>query len=327
MGNTSDIIPDGETINKEKNIEISPVFNEKVYIWIDPEIENEENTDHYNYLFTQKNIDCKRFDKCKEGFDYLIQKENDFKEIVIIISGKLFKEFYYLMKKNIKSIKFSPIIVVFTDSAHLFINQLKMNNIYYKNDLFDTKLIFNRRIQLEDFLENKIREGNDLTFDIIDNLDQLIIPTYYAYLLDDVNIIEIDYFNNFLQKKFLPPSEEEIKDLTKKDPKALNLKFGNQTIPLILNQIKDKKIPKEILIKYWLKIYCLQSEFYNEQNKSLRNADNEVYFYYPFIKLCYEGIKKGYLKSYNKEIYRCSKITKKEFIEIENHFKNSYKKK
>ena len=52
-----------------------------------------------------------------------------------------------------------------------------MNNIYYNNDLFDNKLIFNRALQFEDYIENKNREGNDLTFDLIVNLDQLIIPT------------------------------------------------------------------------------------------------------------------------------------------------------
>ena len=125
---------------------------------------------------------------------------------------------------------------------------------------------------------------------------------------------------------FLPPSEEEIKNLTTQNPEVLSLKLGNKEIPKLLNQIKDKKAPNEIIIKYWLKKYCLQSEFYSQQNKSLRSADNQVNYYYPFIKLCYEGIKKGFLKSYNKEIYRCSKITKKEFIEIQKYFHKTHKK-
>ena len=162
---------------------------------------------------------------------------------------------------------------------------------------------------MEDYIENKNTEGNDLTFDLIVNLDQLIIPTYFSYLLDDVKRPEIDCFNNFLQKTFLPPSEEEIKNLTTQNPEVLSLKLGNKKIHKLLNQIKDKIAAKEIIIKYWLKIYCLQSEFYCQLNKSLRSANNQVNYYYPFIKLCYEGIKKGFLKSYNKEIYRFSKIT------------------
>ena len=304
-------------------------FNEKIYVWMDPQIYNDQNKIHYKNLFSEKNIDCKRYNNVEEGFDFLIKKENNFKEIVIIISGKYFNDFYHRIKKNITSIKFSPTIIVFTGAAKFFINQLKMNNIYYNNDLFDKKLIFNRALQLEDYIENKNTEGKDLTFDLIVNLDQLIIPTYFSYLLDDVKRPEIDCFNNFLQKTFLPPSEEEIKNLTtqnSEDSEVLSLKLGNKKIPKLLNQIKDKKAPKEIIIKYWLKIYCLQSEFYCQQNKSLRSADNQVNYYYPFIKLCYEGIKKGFLKSYNKEIYRCSKITKKEFIEIQKYFHKTHKK-
>ena len=67
------------------------------------------------------------------------------------------------------------------------INQLKMNNIYYFNDLFNTKLIFDKISQIEDYIDNKFQEESDLTFDIIDNLEQLIIPNYYQILFNDVN--------------------------------------------------------------------------------------------------------------------------------------------
>ena len=49
----------------------------------------------------------------------------------------------------------------------------------------------------EDFINNKIPEEDDVTFDLIDNLDQLIVPNYYSYLLEDVNIHEIKNFNKF----------------------------------------------------------------------------------------------------------------------------------
>jgi len=194
-----------------------------------------------------------------------------------------------------------------------------MNNLYYNNDLFDTKLIFSDPAQIEQFINNEIQEENDLTFDIIENFEQLIIPSYYSYLLEDVNISEINYFNDFLSRNFLPISEIDI-DLQNQE----NLdKLENKTINKLINQIKYKKLPKEILIKYWLRIYSLQSEFFKNLNKSLRNSNNQAYFYYPFIKLCYEGIKKGFLKSNTQEIYRCSKISKNEFEQIKNKFNSN----
>ena len=328
MGNTTDV---GFSVNSNQADEIieSPINkeerleNEKIYIWIDPDIENEQNKLHYKALFEEKNIDCKKYDNIDDGFDFLNKEENNFKSIVIIISGKLFIDLYYRIKKNIDSIKFSPTIVVFTEKVNFFINHLKMNNIYYINDLFDTKLIFTNQIQLNDYIEHKIIKGKDLSFEIIESPEQLIIPTYYPYLLEDVNRPEIDYFNSFLLKNFLPPTEEEIRGSNSNA--VIQLKKGNGKIQKLISQINNVKTAKEIIIKYWLKIYCLQSDFYGEINKSLRNKDNQAYFYHPFIKLCYEGIKKGFLKSYNKEIYRCSKISKVEFYEINEYRKRNQK--
>ena len=317
---------DNNRDNNSKDNNRSKILEEKVYIWIDKEIENEENKYHYNVLFTQKNIDCKKFNNIEDGFDFLNNKENNFKEIVIIISGRLFNEFYYKIKNNLDLIKCSPTIIVFTRKSDLFINQLKMNNIYYNNDIFDTKLIFTRSIQLEGFIDNINREGKELTFEKIENIDQLIIPTYYSYLLEDVNRSEIDYFNTFIEKKFLPPTEEETQQLNKEEKNENKLKKGNEDIQKLVNQIKNKKMPKEIIIKYWLRIYSSNSEFYKELNKSLRNKDNQAYFYHPFIKLCYEGIRKGFLKSYNKKIYRGSNITKSEFNDIQKYFNSNNKK-
>ena len=179
MGNTTDV---GFSVNSNQADEIieSPINkeerleNEKIYIWIDPDIENEQNKLHYKALFEEKNIDCKKYDNIDDGFDFLNKEENNFKSIVIIISGKLFIDLYYRIKKNIDSIKFSPTIVVFTEKVNFFINHLKMNNIYYINDLFDTKLIFTNQIQLNDYIEHKIIKGKDLSFEIIESPEQFL---------------------------------------------------------------------------------------------------------------------------------------------------------
>ena len=293
---------------------------ERKYIWIDPSIYNEPNLYYYEVLFIKNNINCKRYLNIDEAFNYVTKKQNEYKEIVIIISGKLFNDFYYAVKNNIDEINFSPTIIVFTTKDDLFINQLKRNNIYYNNDLFDTKYIFTKKNQIEDFINNKIPEENDVTFDLIDNLDQLIVPNYYSYLLEDVNIHEIKNFNNYIKNKFLPPSEEEMKILSEEGDNKLLNKMGNKNIQKHVSQLINEKRPKILIIKYWLRMYSFQSEFYNTLNKSLRNKDPEASNFYPFIKLCYEGIKKGYLQSYNKEIYRCSKINIKEFNKIQRRF-------
>ena len=114
-----------------------------------------------------------------------------------MLSAKLFTDFYYKIKNNIiESINFSPTIIVFMGPrwVNSFINQLKMNNIYYNQTLFDTRYIFYKESQVKDFIDGKQKEESDLTFDLIDNLDQLILPNYFSYLIEDTNIPEIKIF-------------------------------------------------------------------------------------------------------------------------------------
>ena len=303
--------------NQNNNIKENKINKKRKYVWVDPAIEREPNVYYYKKLFLEKEIDCKKYDNIDDAFNFLIERKNIFKEILIIISGKLFNSFYQKIKNNMELIKFSPTIIVFTsqEKEHLFINQLKMNNIYYDNDLFDKRYIYTSFSQIKDFINDNIQEESDLSFDIIDNLDQLIIPNYYCYLIEDANNYDITNFNIFLKGKFLPPSSKK-----EKYSKLNILKNGNRNVQELINQIEYKKLPKNIIIKYWLRIYTMQSEFFNELNKSLRSKGKDICLYYPLIKLCYEGIRKRYFKSYDKEIYRCSKIHKEEFKIIQKKF-------
>ena len=209
----------------------------KEYIWIDPQIESMQNKSHYKNLFTDKKINCEKFNNIDQAYDYLTEKKNYFKEIVIIISGKFLTNFYYKIKNNIDKINFSATIIVFTSNADFTINNLKMNNIYYNNYLLDKQLIFTNPTEIRDFIDDDKKEYNDLTFDIIDNIAQLIIPNYYYYFLEDVNYTEIFYFNSYLKKILSPPTEEEIKEFEKADNNKLIQLHGNELAQKLLNQI------------------------------------------------------------------------------------------
>ena len=279
---------------------------EKIYIWIDPDIYNKQNEYYYNYLRKSKKIEIKRFKNIDESFYHIKENYNKYKEIIIIISGKLFYNFIKLFRKNIKEIQFSPTILIFTSKIELVTAQLKMNNMYYNNDLFNPKLIFTNPSDILDFINgNNIQSENDLTFDIIECAEQLIIPNYYSYILEDTYQHEIEYFNSYLIQNF--PLNERNEDIHK-----------------LINQIKNKVLPKDILIQYWIRIYTLQSDFYGTFNNSLRTKNSKVLFYYPFIKLCYEELRKGFLESSNEILYRCSKISIKEFEEINRKFNSKY---
>ena len=93
--------------------------DEKIYIWIDPDINNKQNRMNYNYLINSLKIKIITFRNIDECFNYINDKYNKYKEIIIIISGKLFYNFIKLFRNNIKRIHFSPTIIIFSDKKEL----------------------------------------------------------------------------------------------------------------------------------------------------------------------------------------------------------------
>ena len=121
--------------------------------------------------------------------------------------------------------------------------------------------------------------------------------------MEEITKTEIYYFNDFISREY---KEKEI----------INL----------INQLKDNKnASKEIICKYWMRIYTLQSNFFINANEKLRQKKGE--FYYPFIKMCYEMIKKKILTPViNKKLYRGSMISLKEYENIKNLIENKKNK-
>ena len=286
------------------------------FIWIDKEVNNKENTFIFKHLFESKNIKCEKCENIDEGFNYLNKKE--FKDFIIIISSKLINGFYHLLKDNINSIKISPTIIIFCREKDKVIKNLKQNNIYYNNYLFNTKFIYNKASEIEDLINNKTEtEEEDLSFDLIENNEQLIIPKYYTYFLDDATIFEINYFNDYLFENFKPDPKIDENIQKKQITEYENDNLEHKKIHELLAQIKYKILPKQIIIKYWLRIYTLQTSFFKKLNKSFRTKSKQINFYFPFIKLCYEAVKKEFIVPNTQEMYRCSNLSMKEFEEIE----------
>ena len=81
---------------------------------------------------------------------------------------------------------------------------------------------------------------------------------------------------------------------------------------------KNMNIPLHILTKFFIKFYTSESidgnHFYKQINLDLTN--NKFDEYHPFIFLIYDSLNKGYLKSYNGQLYRGGKLLKSEFNKI-----------
>ena len=96
-------------------------------IWIDPNIDNEENK---NYVYElklllneEKNI--KTFKDASNAIDYL--KSLEFDKTVIISNGGSYSEFIKLFKKNINEFKICPKIIIFTENKENYLEK-NLNN-------------------------------------------------------------------------------------------------------------------------------------------------------------------------------------------------------
>jgi hypothetical protein len=179
----------------------------------------------------------------------------------------------------------------------LFLQNLKILNLQ-KNNLAFPKYITASPMDLEYYLENKLdKNEKELSFDKIENYEELILPTYISYFMKNTTFTEILYFNDYVKRKY--SNNSNITNLIKQ--------FDN-----------DKYIPKEIIWKYWMHLYTLENKdnnFYDDLNKQLRNNKGE--YYMPFIKLCYEMLREGYLKPViNKKLYRGAIISVNEYKNI-----------
>jgi len=272
-------------------------------IWIDPNIDNEENT---KYIKELQDINCFNIRYFKNVMDAItLIKSIRFIETNIIISGSLYTEFVERFKENIKDIFIIPKIIIFTLNKEKFLENYQNIN---SNSFFNLGGIQTSFKKIKEFLftpvnKKDIEEENQLTFEYIDCKEKLVLPLFYKTLIDLTPKDNVEKYTEYLYNKY--STNEEINNLLKS----------------ILN-IPD--IPLELLSKYYTRLYTIQSQFYYDINKELR--ENKKDNYLSFIKILYEGIKlKSLPLASNNILYRGSKISNNEINLIKKYLKEKIK--
>jgi len=275
-------------------------------IWIDPNINNEENTCYLKELRNIKDIKLSCF---KNVMDALVLiKKLKFSETNIIISGALYIEFIENFEKSLIDIFIIPKIIIFTANKERFLE----NNKYYIDKYY---LFYNYGgiqtsfDEIKNFLlkslsksinkKDKIEE-NELTFEYIDCKEKLVLPLLYQSLIEIESTDNIENYTEYLYNKY----------------------STNEEINKLLNSIKNKSnIPIELLSKYYARLYSIKSKFNNDINKELRGNEKDKYL--PYIKILYEGVKlKSLSLASDNILYRGSKISKAEMLKIKEYLKN-----
>ena len=151
--------------------------------------------------------------------------------------------------------------------------------------------------------QNKFESYNniELTFEYIDSDEKLILPLLYQSIININKIDNIEKFNEYLYSKYLNQN------------KSMNeLLYDISTV---------SNIPFELLCKYYIRLYTMESNFYDDMNNDLRHNKNENFL--PFIKVLYKGLSLKLLSlASEKELYRGSKISEDEVNKIKDYLKN-----
>ena len=317
------------------------------FIWIDKnnQINNERYLPTLEKLFPNK-FSVQFLPNLKSGIEKL--KSINFQHCYVIVSGGFFEGYVEIMKEEGKKLKCVPNVFIFTsDYTRKALNEGKINERggikkietlnYVKDDFFNKGGVFSginsmteRINQLNDLLNNSSDYNNIFENKTISNKDSN--QKMYTFKIKSKEDLIFPYvYNQFIS--YEEKDKEKIKkflyDLMKEkyyEKTKYRITYVNDLIKPLINLFDAKYFPEEILIKYLVYIYSLQTGFYKDLNIYLSTHENQG-IYETFISLMYRGI---YLDVFAKDkkyseftLYRAQLMNKEEVSRI----KNLYEKK
>ena len=255
----------------------------------------------------QKEIKFFPFKNVIKAFEEIVKI--NFEVIFVILKEDLYKEYYSTFNYTKPTLTCFPISIIYTSNNNLinsnsnilsgFIGIITSREklIYFIHDFIKS---VNNKIKLNPQIKITIDYNNTLTFEKIKSKDDLVIPSLYVLYkkLECKEIIindeDIYKFNNIL----------------------VNNHFDDDISQLIIPLNNVKKLPLEIVSKFWIRYYTSQSSFYLYMNTQLMKNLHENYEI--FVRAMYKGIEKSYLQSeYSVPLYRCQLISKAEINMLE----------
>ena len=293
-------------------------------IWIDPNINNNENSKIQKLMKQNLSNDyeIKTYDKISNAIEEI--KNIKFKKTFIILSAKLIEEFNTEINKIKTNIYIIPELIIFTSETSKKSIETKPPKLIF----FNKNLVFCNHNNLITYLN--VSENYHLNIDINSNNNDI---TNFSSFNDDNNFFIFEYITS-INDLILPiryssfiwePSKSEIDDFNK----FLIKKYQNcyNELNLLMNQIlTDYEVPIEILVKYWLRLYTFnEPKIYLIINEGLNEGNDQ---YDIFTRVSYSGLRLNGIKSLvNKPLYRGSKITLDEIKFIEEKINNKKKNK
>ena len=298
-------------------------------IWIDKDINSKQFDSIVKELeFVLLNFQIYKCKSVSKAFKIIQKKYNEFKFklVYIIVSEELSEEFIKLYMAKSLTVHFLAATVIFSSKENKemekkpffsdpFLNHGKI--VYSFNSLvnyitsiqcpfflLDGKNICNREeIKVRNQMSNDINV--DAQFYYMNNLGEMAYPLLMAKNIKSnlINNNELEEFQKYCiklypdLKQYLRPSEE-----------------------------KNIYVPYNILAKYYLHLYTLESNFFRNLNKELSQGKFDKYRQYIFI--LYIALNKGYFRNCNDcELYRGGTLSEEEYQFLQDKFENHSDKK
>ena len=293
-------------------------------IWIDEKVFNSENSFYFEELkYKYPNIKINLFINLEEGFNFILNLE--YISIFVIVSGKLYSQYYHKLKNNLNKIKCLPINLIFTsekfkkilENEKLDIEEILSYDILksINNSFYNSGGVYDKFEDVANFL-NKFN-SNFSRKALIGDLYNFSYEGLFTfnYLKSDIELLAPILYKDIITKKKI--SYDEIKEFNK-----YLLSIGNSNINYLIEPLSILKyVPLEIVCKYWVRIYTINSAFYKELNNKLMKSEMKLYDIY--IRTLYFGIESNSLNSnINEKLYRGSTINKSEIEKIINYKNN-----
>ena len=173
-------------------------------IWIDEELDSEENKKYAEELYSFGSLIVRLFKNLDKAIEHM--KYIEFQETKVIVSGKLYPEFVKKFKENIIDMCVAPKIIIFTRNRQTFIENNKdyQNNTFYNfGGVVDTFQEVVKFLRSESELK-KINNADDvqLTFEYIDKKEKLLLPLFFKTLIDNISNNNMEKYTSSLYDEF-----------------------------------------------------------------------------------------------------------------------------
>ena len=305
-------------------------IKKKKIIWIDENIDNEENSYTYQeFTVSLPEYDIIKTKSVKQAFEHIEENYEDFKFklFYVIVSGTLSESFFnkyvekslklhilcatiiYCSEKNRQLNEFKPFYLdnflnpgKVTDSSYFVIEYIKSVQCSYYLD--PNELIDEQKEKDED--EGKKEKVENNNFEENKNKNDLEFAAEFSYIKDLGTMAYPIIISKFINCTLIEKGDIERmqKENIKLFPKLKHLFKPSEE--------KDIFIPYHILAKYYLNIYTQNSSFYIDMNRELRERQFDKYKTY--IYLMYNALNKGIFKSYCKSnLYRGGTLSNEEY--------------